>query len=144
MSVTYEAVLDVSKDSVLFLSGLLDAERRRRGTRKDTRALGTYKQAVLVLRWFLDDTRMCQLARDNAISGSTAYDCRDEGIAVLAAASWACTGHCWRTRPPATPTSSWAAPSSPPTGSPPPVDPRFGQFSGAPVPHLLVPVMGAG
>jgi len=47
--------------------------------------LGTYKQAVLVLRWFLDDTRMCQLARDNAISGSTAYDYRDEGIAVLAA-----------------------------------------------------------
>jgi DDE superfamily endonuclease len=85
MSVTYEAVLDVSEDSVLFLSALLDAERRRRGTRKDTRALGTYKQAVLVLRWFLDDTRMCQLARDNAISGSTAYDYRDEGIAVLAA-----------------------------------------------------------
>lgn len=85
MSVTYEAVLDVSQDSVLFLSGLLDAERRRRGTRKDTRALGTYKQAVLVLRWFLDDTRMSQLARDNAISGSTAYDYRDEGIAVLAA-----------------------------------------------------------
>ena len=85
MSVTYEAVLDVSEDSVLFLSGLLDAERRRRGTRKDTRALGTYKQAVLVLRWFLDDTRMSQLARDNAISNSTAYEYRDEGIAVLAA-----------------------------------------------------------
>jgi hypothetical protein len=85
MSVTYEAVLDVSEDSVLFLSALLDAERRRRGTRRGTRALGTYKQAVLVLRWFLDDTRMCQLARDNAISGSTAYDYRDEGIAVLAA-----------------------------------------------------------
>lgn len=85
MSVTYQAVLDVSEDSVLFLSGLLDAERRRRGTREGTRALGTYKQAVLILRWFLDDTRMSQLARDNAISGSTAYDYRDEGIAVLAA-----------------------------------------------------------
>ena len=85
MSVTYEAVLDVSEDSVLFLSALLDAERRRRGTRKGTRALGTYKQAVLILRWFLDDTRMSQLARDNGISGSTAYDYRDEGIAVLAA-----------------------------------------------------------
>lgn len=85
MSVTYEAVLDVSHDSVLFLSALLHAERVRRGTRKDTRALGTYKQAVLVLRWFLDDTRMSALARDNAISLSTAYDYRDEGIAVLAA-----------------------------------------------------------
>ena len=84
MSIPYTAVLDVSEDSVLFLSGLLDAERRRRGTRKDTRALTTYKQAVLVLRWFLEDARMSALARDNAISGSTAYDYRDEGIAVLA------------------------------------------------------------
>ena len=62
MSVTYTAVLDVSEDSVLFLSGLLHAERVRRGTRKDSRALGTYKQAVLVLRWLFDDTRMSQLA----------------------------------------------------------------------------------
>jgi hypothetical protein len=85
MSVSYTAVLDVSPDSVLFLSGLLDAERTRRGTRKDTRALSTYKQAVLVLRWFLEDTRMSALARDNAISASTAYEYRDEGIAVLAA-----------------------------------------------------------
>jgi len=85
MSVTYEAVLDVSEDSVLFLSALLHAERVRRGTRAGTRALGTYKQAVLVLRWFLDDARMSGLARDNAIASSTAYDYRDEGIAVLAA-----------------------------------------------------------
>lgn len=84
MSVTYEAVLDMSEDSVHFLSGLLQAERLRRGTRKDTRALSTHQQAVLVLRWFLDDTRMSGLARDNAIASSTAYDYRDEGIAVLA------------------------------------------------------------
>ncbi|MGH3481513.1 MAG: transposase family protein [Nocardioidaceae bacterium] len=85
MSVTYTAVLDVSEDTVLFLSGLLHAERQRRGTRKGQRKLSTYKQAVLVLRWFLDDTRMSALARDNGISGSTAYEYRDEGIAVLAA-----------------------------------------------------------
>jgi hypothetical protein len=85
VSVTYTAVLDVSEDSVLFLSGLLHAERVRRGTRTDTRALGTYQQAVLVLRWLFDDTRMTQLARDNAISSSTAYAYRDEAIAVLAA-----------------------------------------------------------
>lgn len=41
MSVTSTAVLDVSEGSVLFLSGLLDAERARRGTRKDTRSLTT-------------------------------------------------------------------------------------------------------
>jgi len=49
MSVAYEAVLDVSEGSVLFLSMLLHDGRVRRGTRKDTRAMGTYKQAVLVL-----------------------------------------------------------------------------------------------
>jgi hypothetical protein len=85
MSVAYAAVLEVSEDTVLFLSGLLHAERMRRGTRARRRALGTYKQAVLVLRWFLDDTRMSALARDNAIAVSTAYDYRDEGVAVLAA-----------------------------------------------------------
>lgn len=85
MSVTYEAVLDVSEDGVGFMSALLAAERLRRGTRRDTRVLSTYKQAVLVLRWFLDDTRMSALARDNNISLSTAYAYRDEGIAVLAA-----------------------------------------------------------
>jgi hypothetical protein len=84
MSVSYEAVLDVSQDSVLFLSGLLHQEQARRGTRAGTRALGTYKQAVLVLRWFFDDTRMVALARDNAIATSTAYAYRDEGIKVLA------------------------------------------------------------
>jgi hypothetical protein len=50
VSVTYHAVLDVSEDNVLFLSGLLHAERVRRGTRTDTRALSIYQQAVLVLR----------------------------------------------------------------------------------------------
>ena len=85
MSVTYTAVLDVSEDSVLFVSGLLHAERVRRGTRKNSRALSTYRQAVLALRWLFDDTRMSQLARDNDIGLSTAYDYRDEAIGVLAA-----------------------------------------------------------
>ena len=61
MSVTYTTVLDVSEDSVLLLSGLLHAERIRRGTRTDTRALSTYKQAVLALRWLFDDTRISRL-----------------------------------------------------------------------------------
>ncbi len=85
MSVTYQGVLDVSEDSVGFLSELLDGERVRRGTRGNTRVLGTREQAMLVLRWLVDDTRMSALARDNAISGSTTYAYRDEGIAVLAA-----------------------------------------------------------
>ena len=87
MSVTYTAVLPVAEDTVLFVSRLLAAERRRRGTRGRRRALGCYRQAVLVLRWFLDDTRLAQLAADNAIGRSTAYRYLHEGIDVLAAAA---------------------------------------------------------
>ena len=37
-----------------------------------------------MLRWFLEDARMSALARDSAVSASTAYDYRYEGITVLA------------------------------------------------------------
>jgi hypothetical protein len=40
---------------------------------------------VLALRWLFDATRMTQLARDNGIGVSTAYDYREEAITVLAA-----------------------------------------------------------
>jgi DDE superfamily endonuclease len=50
-----------------------------------SRALGCFKQAVLVLRWLLDGTRVTQLAADNQISRSTGYAYLHEGIAVLAA-----------------------------------------------------------
>jgi hypothetical protein len=92
--VTYEAVLDMSEDSVEFLAGLLDAERVRRGTRCNVRALSTRAQAVLVLRWFLDDTRRSGLARDNAIPSSTAYDYRDEGSRCWPRGVRRCTAHC--------------------------------------------------
>jgi len=85
MSVTYTATLTMREETVLYLAGLLRAERLRRGTRAGTRALGCFKQAVLVVRWFLDGTRLAQLAGDNAISRSTAYDYLHEGVGVLAA-----------------------------------------------------------
>lgn len=86
MSVTYTATLPVQKQTVQYLSRLLHAERVRRGTRKGRRALTPFKQAVLVLRWLLlDGTRVAQLALDNAIGRSTAYDYRDEGFEILAA-----------------------------------------------------------
>src|SRR5213080_4138622 len=83
--VTYTAVLPVRKSTVLFVSGLLAVERRRRGTRGRRRALGCYRQAVGVLRWFLDGTRLAQLAADNRVGRSTAYRYLHEGIDVLAA-----------------------------------------------------------
>jgi hypothetical protein len=82
--VTYTAVLPVDEDAVQFVSALLAADRRRRRTRAGRRALGCYRQAVLVLRWFLDGTRLTQLAADNDIGRSTSYRYLHEGIAVLA------------------------------------------------------------
>ena len=65
-------MLPVAEETVHFVSGLLAIERRGRGTRGRRRALGCNRQAVLVLRWFLDGTRLAQLATDNAIGRSTA------------------------------------------------------------------------
>jgi hypothetical protein len=83
--VTYTAVLPIGESTIAFVSGLLAGERARRGTRRGRRALGCYRQAILVLRWFLDATRVAQLALDNQISGSTAYRYLPEAIDVLAA-----------------------------------------------------------
>src|SRR3954467_11987745 len=81
--VTYTAVLPVPEETVLFVSRRLAAERRRRGTRGRRRALGCYRHAVLVLRWFLDGTRLAQLAADHRIGRSTAYRYLHEGIDAL-------------------------------------------------------------
>jgi DDE superfamily endonuclease len=85
--VSYTAVLPVAEETVYFVSGLLATEHRQRGTRGRRRALGCYRQAVLVLRWFLDGTRLAQLAADNRIGRSTAYRYLHEGIDALAAAA---------------------------------------------------------
>lgn len=84
-SVTYTAVLDVRRSTAEHLAGLLCDHRIVARTRKGRRALGCFKQAVLVLRWFLDGTRLAQLARDNGLSVSTSYRYLHEGLAVLAA-----------------------------------------------------------
>ncbi len=85
MSVTSTATLPVREETVLFLSGLLHTERRRLGTRAGTRSLGCYRQAILVLRWLLDGTRITRLALDNQLSRSTGYAYLYEGIKALAA-----------------------------------------------------------
>jgi hypothetical protein len=53
--------------------------------RKGRRALGCFAQAVLILRWFIDGTRIRQLATDNHISVKTVYRYLHEGIDALAA-----------------------------------------------------------
>lgn len=49
------------------------------------RALGCFAHAELVLRWFIDGTRIAELATGNAISAKTVYRYLHEGIDVLAA-----------------------------------------------------------
>lgn len=83
--VTYVAMLDVPRALVQHLGLLLRAERRGRGTPRGVRALTCFRQAVLVLRWFRDGTRVDRLAHDFGISTATAYRYLHEGIAVLAA-----------------------------------------------------------
>ncbi|WP_232832282.1 transposase family protein [Nocardiopsis sp. FIRDI 009] len=70
--VTYRAILDVPREAVLLLSRLLAAERALRGTRKGTRALTCFHQAVMALRHFRDGTDPATLARDHGIGEATA------------------------------------------------------------------------
>jgi hypothetical protein len=82
--ITHRSTLDVSRELAQYLGRLLLAERRRRGTRKDSRALSCFWQAVLGLRWFRQNIDATALGRDHGISRATAYRYLDEVITVLA------------------------------------------------------------
>ena len=81
----YSATLDVPEQTATLLVELLAAERLRRGTGIGARAATARTQAVLVLRWFREDTGMPTLARDAGVSPATGYRYLHEGIDVLAA-----------------------------------------------------------
>ena len=83
--VTYVATLDVPRHLVVFLARQLAVHRRKLGTPKGSRALGCFRQAVLVLRWFRTSGCVHCLARDAGISQATGYRYLHEGIDVLAA-----------------------------------------------------------
>lgn len=83
--IAYRAMLDVSRELAEYLSGLLQAERVRRGTRTGSRALTCFRHAVLVLRWFRQGADITALARDHGVSRATGYRYIDEAIRVLAA-----------------------------------------------------------
>jgi DDE superfamily endonuclease len=82
--IAYRATLDVSRELAQFVGRLLQAERRRLGTPKGSRALSCFWQAVLGLRWFRQDADVAALGRDHGVSRATAYRYRDEVIRVLA------------------------------------------------------------
>jgi hypothetical protein len=83
--VSYRVMLDVPRDLIWFVSRLLAARRRNIGTRKGTRRLGCYKQALFALAWFRDKGDIPRLGRGFGLSQSTAYRYLDEVIEVLAA-----------------------------------------------------------
>ena len=47
--ITYRVRLDVPRELILFVSRLLARHRKEIGTRKNTRCLGCYRQALFVL-----------------------------------------------------------------------------------------------
>ena len=81
----YRAMVDVPRELVQYVARLLYAERRSRGTRRKTRALTCFYQALLVLVWFRKHEDLTLLGAGFGISRATAYRYRDEGVAVLAA-----------------------------------------------------------
>ena len=83
--ITFTCALEARRETVYFLARLIHQRCAELGTRRHTRALSSFRQAVLVLRWFLDGTRLRQLAADNSIGKSTAYLRLHEAIDLLAA-----------------------------------------------------------
>lgn len=76
-------MLDVPAELLRYVSRLLAAERRRRGTPAGSRRLTCRDQAVLALRWFRDRTRIEALGRDHGVSRATAYRYVTEAVDVL-------------------------------------------------------------
>lgn len=74
---SYSAILGIRPDAIAYLAHLLDEHQRTVGTRAGRPALSVGKLAVLALRWFLDNTRLSQLHRDNNIGKSTGCAHRD-------------------------------------------------------------------
>jgi hypothetical protein len=78
-------MLDVPRELVRELARLLRAERRARGTRKGSRSLTCWFQALLVLAWFRNRGEIALVGAGFGVSRATAYRYRDEVIDVLAA-----------------------------------------------------------
>jgi DDE superfamily endonuclease len=85
--ITYRVRLDVPRDLVLFVSRLPARHRKETGTRKNTRCLGCYRQALFVLAWYRDKTDIPRLGAGFGLSQATSYRYAAEGTAVIAAAA---------------------------------------------------------
>jgi hypothetical protein len=83
--VAYPAMLDVPRELIRFVAQLLRTERKARGTRKGTRRLTCWFQALFVIAWFRDKPNITRRGKAFGLSQSTAYRYLHEGIDVLAA-----------------------------------------------------------
>ena len=83
--VAYRALLDLPRQLVAYLAGLLAAERRARGTRAGTRALSCWRQAVFALVWFRERRLIPVIGQGLGISQATAYRYLAAAVDVLAA-----------------------------------------------------------
>jgi hypothetical protein len=83
--ITYRVRLDVPRELVLYVSRLLARRRRQIGTRKGTRCLGCYRQALLVLAWYRDKPDIARLGAGSGLSQATSYRYLAEGTEVLSA-----------------------------------------------------------
>ncbi|HEU5390141.1 MAG TPA: transposase family protein [Streptosporangiaceae bacterium] len=83
--ITYRVRLDVPRELILFLSRLLAGHRRQIGTRKKTRKLGCYQQAVFGLAWYRDKPDIPRLGAGFGLSQATSYRYVTEVTEVLAA-----------------------------------------------------------
>ena len=78
-------ILDVPVQLALYVARLLAEHRREIGTRRGTRALTCWKQAVFMLAWFRDRPDVARLGKGSGISQATAYRYLAEALEVLAA-----------------------------------------------------------
>jgi hypothetical protein len=83
--ITYRVRLDVPRELILFVSRLLARHRKEIGTRKGTRCLGCYRQALFVLAWYRDKADIPRLGAGFGLSQATSYRYVAEGTTVVSA-----------------------------------------------------------
>jgi hypothetical protein len=83
--ITYRVRLDVPGELVLFVSRLLARHRKEVGTRKGTRSLGCYRQALFGLAWYRDKPDIPRLGAGFGLSQATSYRYVAEVTEVVAA-----------------------------------------------------------
>src|SRR5260370_38566465 len=71
--VTYRVMLDVPRELILFVSGLLTARRHEIGTRKGTCKLGCYRQALVGVGWVRDKGSIPLLGAGFGVARSAAH-----------------------------------------------------------------------